>query len=299
MSRSRAPFTWYGGKGNMIAKLLPLVPPHRTYVEPFCGAASMLFAKPVAEVETINDIDSGVAGFFRVLRDHHEEFMRLARLSEYWRELWRECKAEWKNEPDPVRRAWRWWVVAATSFSGNWGSSLSTSVTLCRCGMASTCNSLQTRVEDVLPLCIERLRRVQVENADALTVIRRYCTEDGFCYCDPPYVGETRCNGEVYKHEAMGTDFHAELVEVLLAAPGAVMLSGYAHPVYDPLVEAGWKRHDFETACHAAAKTRKTGLLGAGSALAKQARTETVWLNTTCVERLAANGTRDLMEEPA
>jgi DNA adenine methylase len=281
----------------MVAKLLPLFPPHRTYVEPFCGAASMLFAKEPAHVETINDIDGGVAGFFRVLRDQPEEFMRLARLSEYGRELWRECKAELENEEDPVRRAWRWWFVAATSFSGNWGSSLGTAVTLSRRGIASTCNSLQTRVDDVLPQCIERLRMVQVENADALTVIRRYTTDDGLCYCDPPYVGATRDGGAVYKHEAMGTDFHEELTALLLETPGSVLLSGYSHSVYDPLVEAGWQRRDFATACYAAAKTRRNGLQGAGSALAKQARIESVWLNPTCVARLGIEASQQHVED--
>jgi len=284
LARSRAPFGWYGGKGNMVAKLRPLIPSHRTYVEPFCGAASMLFGKEPAEVETINDLHSGVAGFFRVLRDQPDEFMRLARLSEYGRELWRDCKATWQDEPDPVRRAWKWWYVAATSFSGNWGSSLSTSVTTSNRGMASCCSKLLSRVEDVLPMCIERLRHVQIENADALTVIDRYCTDDGFCYCDPPYVGESRAadgydNRDSAGHDMRATDLHAALVSALLAAPGAVLLSGYAHEVYDPLILAGWERIDWQTACYAAARTRHSGIQGAGSATAKQARVESVWLN--------------------
>lgn len=287
MARTRAPFRWYGGKGNMVAKLRPLIPPHRTYVEPFCGAASMLFAKDPVEVETINDLDSGVAGFFRVLRDQPDEFMRLARLSEYGRELWRDCMATWQDETDPVRRAWKWWYVAATSFSGQWGSSLSTVVTSSRRGMANTCSTLQSRVEDVLPVCIERLRHVQIENMDALTVIDRYCTDDGFCYCDPPYVGETRnMRGSAYRHEAMDEEFHAALVNALLSAPGAVLLSGYAHEVYDPLILAGWERIDWQTSCHAAGRTRATGIQGAGSATAKQARVESVWLNPVLQDRL-------------
>jgi DNA adenine methylase len=284
LARSRAPFWWYGGKGMMIAKLKPLIPPHRTYVEPFCGAASMLFAKEPAAVETINDLHSGVAGFFRVLRDQPDEFMRLARLSEYGRELYNECRATWQDETDPVRRAWKWWYVAATSFSGRWGSSLSTVVTHSCRGMASTCSKLQSRVEDVLPVCIERLRHVQIENMDALTVIDRYCSDDGFCYCDPPYVGESRAasgydNQDSAGHDMRATDLHASLVSALLAAPGAVLLSGYAHEVYDPLILAGWERIDWQTSCHAAGRTRATSIQGAGSATAKQARVESVWLN--------------------
>lgn len=275
----------------MVAKLRPLVPAHRTYVEPFCGAASMLFGKEPAAVETINDLHSGVAGFFRVLRDQPDEFMRLARLSEYGRELYNECRATWQDEPDQVRRAWKWWFVAATSFAGKWGCGLGTSVTHSSRGMASCCAGLLSRVEDVLPMCIERLRHVQIENADALTVIDRYCTYDGFCYCDPPYVGERRAadsydNRDSAGHDMRATDLHASLVSALLAAPGAVLLSGYAHEVYDPLILAGWERIDWQTSCYAAGKTRHTGIQGAGSATAKQPRTESVWLNPVLQDRL-------------
>jgi DNA adenine methylase len=290
----RAPFRWYGGKGNMLAKLLPLVPDHRTYVEPFCGAASLFFAKPKAQVETLNDLHGEIANLFRVLRDQPEEFMRLAELSEYGRELWRECKAACtdpdKAEPDPVRRAWRWWYVAATSFAGHWGSNFGTVVTASCRGMASECSKLQTRVRDVLPRCIERLQGVQIENSDAMTVVARYCTEDGFCYCDPPYVHGTRSSVRYDGRDPNGhectDDFHARLVEALLAAPGAVLLSGYAHEVYAPLEASGWERHDWQTACHAAGRTRLTGVQGSGSALAKQARTESIWLNPCLQERL-------------
>lgn len=275
----------------MVAKLRPLIPSHRTYVEPFCGAASMLFCKEPAAVETINDLHSGVAGFFRVLRDQPDEFMRLARLSEYGRELYNECRATWQDEPDPVRRAWKWWYVAATSFAGKWGAGWGTGIT-CSCrGMAGCCSNLLSRVEDVLPICIERLRHVQIENADALTVIDRYCTDDGFCYCDPPYVGESRAadgydNRDSAGHDMRATDLHASLVSALLAAPGAVLLSGYAHEVYDPLILAGWERIDWQTSCHAAGRTRHTGIQGAGSATAKQPRTESVWLNPVLQDRL-------------
>jgi DNA adenine methylase len=57
------------------------------------------------------------------------------------------------------------------------------------------------------------------------------------------------------------------------------VLSGYAHSVYQPLEAAGWSRVDFQTACYAAGRTRNSGLQGEGTITAKQARTESVWLD--------------------
>ncbi len=51
---------------------------------------------------------------------------------------------------------------------------------------------------------------------------------------------------------------------------GKAVLSGYAHPLYAPLEAAGWHRIDWQTACHAAARTRATGILGEGAAMATQ-----------------------------
>jgi hypothetical protein len=63
-------------------------------------------------------------------------------------------------------------------------------------------------------------------------------------------------------------------------------VSGYAHPSYERLTEAGWGRVDFETACHAAGRTRTSNLQGTGSSMKHQPRTETVWLDpATTAER--------------
>lgn len=65
-SKIRAPFAWFGGKGSPKIKsaLLTALPPHRFYVEPFGGGASILLAKPPAEVEVYNDVNRGVVNFF-------------------------------------------------------------------------------------------------------------------------------------------------------------------------------------------------------------------------------------------
>ncbi|MXX53507.1 MAG: DNA adenine methylase, partial [Dehalococcoidia bacterium] len=52
-----SPFKWVGGKSRLRKAIIPLIPPHRCYVEPFSGAAWVLFGKPPSPIEVLNDID--------------------------------------------------------------------------------------------------------------------------------------------------------------------------------------------------------------------------------------------------
>lgn len=275
----RSPIGWFGGKGNMVRKLLDLMPPHQHYVEPFCGGASLFFAKrPSGGVETLNDLDGGIVGFYRVLRDPEQftRFERMAQFTPYSREEWLECRATWADCDDPVERAWRWWVVARMSFGGRFGASLGTGVTSSRKKMAATTSKFTSAI-DGLPEIHARLRQAQIEHTDFRTIIERYNAPGTLCYCDPPYVRSTRRSGE-YTHE-MDEDDHRDLVALLLEYSALVMLSGYDHPIYKPLDEAGWTRYTFKTACYAAGRTRATGIQGESAALTMQARTEIIWLN--------------------
>jgi len=66
----RAPVQWVGGKGQMIAKLMPLVPEGgEPYCEPYMGAASLFFARDQAPVEVLNDFDGDLVNLFRCLQD--------------------------------------------------------------------------------------------------------------------------------------------------------------------------------------------------------------------------------------
>lgn len=55
--RLRSPIVWFGGKGHIVNKLLPLIPSHKIYVEPFGGGANLLIAKEPSPVEIYNDLD--------------------------------------------------------------------------------------------------------------------------------------------------------------------------------------------------------------------------------------------------
>ena len=82
-------------------------------------------------------------------------------------------------------------------------------------------------------------------------------------YCDPPYLHETRTARKVYGEFEMTEADHRELLAVLKACQGKVILSGYACPLYDEAL-SGWKRQGIDLANHAAggrSKRRMTEVL--------------------------------------
>ncbi len=272
----RSPICWFGGKGNMVAKLLPLIPRHHIYAEVFGGGASLMMAKQPSNVEVYNDIDLRLTNLFRVLRcqEQFEEFNRLANLTAFSREEFRDAKARLK-EGNSVEQAWRFFVTARQSFAGNlsaWGYGVTSSAR----GMAGQSSKWLSTLE-MLPEIHARLMRTQIECDDWRKVLRRYDTPETLFYLDPPYVPVTRRSGN-YQHELTELD-HVELVEHCLTLEGRVLLSGYPSEVYKPLEASGWKSLRWETVCHAAGRTRLTGMKGKGSAKKKQPRIEAVWMN--------------------
>jgi len=136
-----------------------------------------------------------------------------------------------------------------------------------------------------LPTISERMRDVQVECSDWRVILERYHDRDRYlAYLDPPYVTSTR-KAKRYKHEMTDED-HQELIDRLLEYPSMVMLSGYAHQIYQRLDAAGWHRTEYQVSCSAAGHTRATGIQGRGSSTKMQPRTEIVWRNPMCIEKM-------------
>lgn len=284
--RLRAPIQYFGGKGNMTAKLLPLIPAGgQPYVEPYLGGGSMFFAREPALVEVINDLNGDIVCLMRALQDRQqfEELRHRLMWTPYARaEFARALEMRADPAVTGVDRAWATFVAFNQAISGvpktisNWSRAFIHSG-----GMASTANRWIMRLA-MLDAWRWRLLRCQIDSRDALEVIRYWDSPDTVFYLDPPYVQATRKSG-VYQHEADDAH-HVALVETILTCQGAAVLSGYDHPIYQPLVDAGWEVTRFETACHAAGRTRGSGLQGEGAAKAKAPRTEVVWRNPRAVE---------------
>jgi DNA adenine methylase len=285
--KTRAPFPWFGGKGNLKIKnaILELIPPHEQYVEPFGGGASILIAKEPSRVEVYNDVNRGGVNFFRVISDveYFGKFIARTSLLPVSRELYEEYMRTWPAIHAPVEQAVQWYYIARQSFGGMFGNAWGTVVNSSTGGMAQTTASWRSSFEN-LPKVHERMQQVQIECADWRDILKRYSGSGWLAYCDPPYVSGTRKAGG-YDHELKNKD-HEELIQALLKYDGAVVLSGYNNALYKPLEKANWDRHDIEVVCSAAGRTRVSGLQGKGNAKVKQKRGECIWRNPRAIETM-------------
>ena len=87
----------------------------------------------------------------------------------------------------------------------------------------------------------ERLRGVQIECRPAAELIARFNHPSVLVYADPPYVLGTR-HGKQYRCE-MGDQDHNDLIDVLEAHKGPVILSGYDNPLYRDRLKR-WHREE-------------------------------------------------------
>ncbi|EKQ69594.1 site-specific DNA methylase [Leptolyngbyaceae cyanobacterium JSC-12] len=230
-------FGWYGGKFNHLNWLLPLLPKATHYCEPFAGSAAVLLNREPSPVETYNDIDGEVVNFFRVLRDQPEDLIRAIGLTPFSREELRIAVEEPIDDLSELERARRFFVrarqvrtgLAQTASAGRWAHCKLTS----RAGMAGAVSRWLGSVEGLSEI-VQRLLRVQIENAPAIEVIQRYDSEETLFYCDPPYPHDSRGDSHAYGYEMTDND-HRELAEVLTNLKGKVALSGYRCELLDTL----------------------------------------------------------------
>jgi len=115
----------------------------------------------------------------------------------------------------------------------------------------------------------QRLLRVQIENAPALEVIRRYDSPETLFYCDPPYVHESRSDTRAYAYEMTDCE-HRKLAEVLHNVEGKVALSGYHSALMQELYR-DWQ--------YIEAPTKKAHSTNTGADNNKHSRTEVLWVN--------------------
>jgi DNA adenine methylase len=220
-----SPIKWVGGKSRFRTRIVSLLPEHTCYVEPFAGAAWVLFAKPPSDVEILNDIDEELVTFFRVLREKPEELIT----SFEW-ELVARAEFERLAAVDPttltdVQRAHRFYYL----IMAGWGGELNYPRFQTAISDGGHGNRLIGAIkhlrERLLPVH-QRLKTVIIEHLDWVECIDRYDRAKVVMYIDPPYP-DNKCN---YAHNMRSWEEHQRLADRLHNTKCQWILSSYDKP---------------------------------------------------------------------
>lgn len=217
--RLSTPLTYYGGKQKLVPIILPMIPEHITYCEPFAGGAAPFFSKPPSEVEILNDTNKLLINFYRVVQNQFYLLAKEINLTLYSRSSYRKAWMIYSNPEhfDSVEKAWAVWILCAQGFSGKlsstWGFDKTRNTSVLR---------LRNKIKAFTKDLALRLQNVQLEEADALYVIESRDHKDAFFYCDPPYP-----NSDCGHYDGYSMDDFESLLKVLSKIKGKFLLSSY------------------------------------------------------------------------
>lgn len=248
MSVTRPALRYHGGKFRLAPWICAHFPPHAHYTEAFGGGGSVLLRKRPAGAELYNDLDGDVVNLFAVLRDPEAsaELQRLIRLTPFARD---EFERAYEPAEDAVERARRLVVRAAMGHGSAAHNPDHRTGFRWKAWRQGTALPLDWgRYPDALKAVTARLRRVVIENRDALEVLVGWDDPETLHYVDPPYVPDTRhaASGTEYRFE-MDEDGHRALATTLRGLRGMVVLSGYACDLYDADLFPDWHRVECAT----------------------------------------------------
>lgn len=179
----KTPITYYGGKQLMLKYILPNIPTHNVYIEPFCGGAAVFFAKDKSHLEILNDTNRELINFYEVVQNDFVSLEKEIRITLHSRDLHRKAWVVYNN-PDmftELKRAWAIWVLASQGFSGqlsgSWGRDRKSN---------RTAKTVRNKREAFSEDYAIRLQDVTLESRDAIRIIETTDHKDAFFYCDPP-----------------------------------------------------------------------------------------------------------------
>jgi DNA adenine methylase len=170
---------WPGGKTRMAKHLLPLIPAHECYVEPFCGALGLFLQKPASPREVINDNNSELIGLFRSVKYHCSELLRELEFSLNSRAQFNDHLQQ--RGLTEIQRAARFFLRVKCDFRCG-----SESFAVSRSPGGAPNASLRAKMADIAALHA-RFDRVVIECQDWQRVVKNHDAPGTFFFFDPPY----------------------------------------------------------------------------------------------------------------
>ena len=162
-------FIYPGGSYYIYHRLKHFIPPHRIYVEPFCGSAAFFFVKPKTEVNVLNDINKRVVWLLKEVQKG---------LS---------CEAIPIKQFDEIADKYNsgnyspcdFLYINAFMFNGSGGIPRTSKI-------GKPYKAYLNKLE-ILDMYREKLQGVKILSQDYKRVVANYDSQETFFYFDPPW----------------------------------------------------------------------------------------------------------------
>jgi len=268
----RPALRWHGGKWLLAPWILGNFPPHQVYTEVYGGAGSVMIRKKRSYAEIYNDLDGDVVNFFRVIQDENlaKKLIHKLKMTPFARD---EHKLAHEVTDDPLEKARRLVIRSFMGFGSNGvNAAVQTGFRANSNRSGSTPAHDWNNYPDALAAIVSRFKGIVIENRPAIDILKQHDSVKTLHYVDPPYVHDTRCGSTIkpnkgYIHEMTNED-HIDLATVLHSLEGMVVLSGYAHDLYDNELYPDWVR--IEKAALADGAKKRIEVLWLNDAAAKK-----------------------------
>lgn len=204
----RPPYARQGNKYPIRKKIVPLIPPHETYVELFAGSGAIFFNKEKAKKNVLNDLDKNTANTFKMVK---------------------KAPLDVSSYPSPATIP-----EAKTYFETPVGNRIQDQMVHYKVASsygfsnkpAKTANQIYKnksipRWLIELPRWKEYLKGVTITNVDYEKIVKKYDGEDTFFFVDPPYENTDRRFGYA---EDKKFDFE-RLLRVLRGIEGTFLMT--------------------------------------------------------------------------
>jgi hypothetical protein len=236
-----------GGKSGpgVYHRLINLMPPHETYIEPFLGGGAVMRLKRPASYNIGVDLDADVISAWSTNSGKADSAGKIGGNGDATGSAGA-VKLPLVDEDYPWCGTGRLLDSAKLPVSavrgGNADSRRRRSADLA----VSDRQTVHLPMADPLGNSGDRRSpRFRFLRGDALTFLASYPFQPAdLIYCDPPYLMETRSSGRLYKHE-MTTEQHIELLSTIGALSCRVMISGYWSELYSSSLHR-WNSIHFE-----------------------------------------------------
>lgn len=224
---------YFGGKWRIADAIIGYFPPHKTYVEPFAGGASVFLRKSPAKNEIVNDIDQEIVNVFRVMRSNSAELLRVLTHTPYSRYEYHLSK---EPTDDPIEKARRTLIRSHMGIGDSINQTSGFRAKVAQNGPAvGSWRNLIHYFDEYL----RRMRNCIIENLPYEQCIERYDRGPGVLfYFDPPYLKSTRRKG-AYRFD-WKTEDHEKFLERVSKIKSKVIISGYSSDLYNEALK-GWK----------------------------------------------------------